>query len=355
MAGNLNVAYNWVISKCNDPNVGYSQTYREGQIVDGIEYYDCSSLMSAAVWEAGFYGGAPNPWFATFTEEAELNSVGFTSMTPNQEWKPGDILLSNRREHTEMVYQGRRTMGAHSSSYPLPDQVSINDWDSSPDQWDILLRYEGGGVTLDWIAEDRYLTQAEMENNATIVYYFYSGQFINVNTIAALLGNMQAESTLSPVLSERGGGGGYGLVQWTPQSSLIDHCNILGLSPYSDGDVQLQVILSEVRNRPGVEEWYSSGAFISPYYNSGATADMINVTGDAFLQNTMGWEPGKLAILFMVAYERPSYDPSVNHYQARMENARKWYEYITGLPPEPPDPGVPTNTKLPIWMYGRIL
>ena len=38
MAGNLNVAYNWVISKCNDNNVGYSQTYWEGQIVDGFEY-----------------------------------------------------------------------------------------------------------------------------------------------------------------------------------------------------------------------------------------------------------------------------------------------------------------------------
>ena len=31
MAGNINSAYAWAVSTCNDPNVGYSQAYRNQQ------------------------------------------------------------------------------------------------------------------------------------------------------------------------------------------------------------------------------------------------------------------------------------------------------------------------------------
>lgn len=58
-----------------------------------------------------------------------------------------------------------------------------------------------------WIDDDRYLSQSEMENNANIIIAYYRSLGINDSTIAALLGNMQAESTLSPGLNERGGGG----------------------------------------------------------------------------------------------------------------------------------------------------
>lgn len=180
-----------------------------------------------------------------------------------------------------------------------------------------------------WIDDDRYLNQTEMENNADIVINYYRSIGINDKTIAGILGNMQAESTLSPGLNERGGGGGYGLVQWTPKQDLINACSILGLSPYTSGDVQIQVIIHEVLNNPqSIAQWYTSQGFISHYYNSGATQDMIGVTGQDFLDNTMNWEPDKLAIMFMAGYERPSYDPSINHYQTRMQNALNWYEYM---------------------------
>lgn len=349
---NVNTAYTWVIAKCNSPVVGYSQAYRQGQWVNGIQYYDCSSLMSAAVYEAGFL--TDNPWYTTFTEEYWMAKAGWEKMSPDQPWLPGDILLSNRREHTEMVYQGRRTMGAHSSSYPLPDQVSINDWDSSPDQWDYLFRYQGGGVTLEWITGDRYLDQSEMENNATIMFYYYVSLGLATETIAGIAGNMQGESTFCPDLNERGGGGGFGLVQWTPKSSLIDHANILGLSPPEDGDVQLQVIVGEVRNTPGMEEWYTTQAFITPYLASGASTDMIGITGEQFLSNEMKWSPSKLAIMFMAGYERPSYDPSTNHYLQRMQYADDWYTFFTGLPPEPPPQPGGKSKGMPLWMMTRL-
>lgn len=133
------------------------------------------------------------------------------------------------------------------------------------------------------------------------------------------------------------GGQGYGLVQWTPQSVLINHCQTLGISPYTDGDVQLQCLIPEITGNPAsVNEWYSSSGFISNYYNSGATSDMIGVTGQEFINNSYNWEPDKLAVLFMAAYERPSYDPNINHYQSRQNYALDWYTYMGNIPPVPP-------------------
>lgn len=176
-----------------------------------------------------------------------------------------------------------------------------------------------------------------MENNANIVIDYYRSIGLNDKTIAGILGNMQAESSINPEREEVGGSG-YGLVQWTPVSVLQNHCNILGLSPYNSGDVQLRVLIQELENVSGVEEWYTTRAFVSSYYNSGATTDMIGITPAQFLNNTMNWQPDKLAIMFMVGYERPSYDPYTNHYNLRKQYALQWYEYMGGIP-------TPTPTK----------
>ena len=191
-----------------------------------------------------------------------------------------------------------------------------------------------------WVSEDRYLTQSEMENNATIIIDYLRRKNVNDNTIAALLGNIQRESTLSPVLTERGGGGGYGLIQWTPQSVLINNCSILGISPYTSGDVQLDVILAEIEGT--LSGWYSSSGFISNYYNSGATPDMIGLTGQQFLSNSMNWSIDKLTVAYMVCRERPSFDPSINTYELRQEYARNWFEFMGGVVPPTP---VPTGNK----------
>lgn len=189
-----------------------------------------------------------------------------------------------------------------------------------------------------WISKTGLLTTSEMKNNAKIFGDVFSGLGYNIDTIAALAGNAQAESTINPGLNEVGGGG-YGLYQWTPKSDLIGACNQLGINPYTDGSVQCQCLDGELftlRN-----QWYSSKAFISPYYRSGATSDMIGITPEQFKSNTMGWNPDKLAILFMAAYERPSYDPATNHAEKRASNANYWYEYYTGNAPTPtpPTPG----------------
>lgn len=186
-----------------------------------------------------------------------------------------------------------------------------------------------------WISRSGALTQSEMENNADIIINYYRSLGINDKTIAAILGNMQAESSINPERQEVGGQG-YGLVQWTPVTVLQNNCATLGLSPYNNGDVQLQVLRAEILNISGVGRWYTTQAFIQNYYNSGATSDMIGITGQQFLDNQMNWTPDKLAVMFMAGYERPSYDPNVNHYQTRMQNSLNWFTYMGGIIPPTP-------------------
>lgn len=149
---NINDSISWAITKCNDPNVGYSQTYRDQQTVNGITYYDCSSFVWYALIAGGFdcvtaYG---QTWpFVTGTMDAVLTALGFQPVSRTGELKPGDICV--KTSHTEMVYEGgtgkARTMGAHTSQYPLVDQVSINSYWTNGTSWDTIYRYGSGGDT----------------------------------------------------------------------------------------------------------------------------------------------------------------------------------------------------------------
>lgn len=186
-----------------------------------------------------------------------------------------------------------------------------------------------------WISENRYLTQAEKENNANIIIAYYRAKGLDDRTIAGILGNIDLESTFSPVLTEVGGGGGYGLVQWTPVSVLQSHCNILGLSPYTSGDVQIQVILDEITSTDNdLREWYTTSGFISNYYSFGATSDMIGITPNQFLYNEMNWNADKLAIMFMAGYERPRALQESIHWEQRKARALFWYGYMQDTPIE---------------------
>ena len=51
---NLNQSYQWCIDKCNDPNVGYWQDYRNQKTVNGVTYYDCSSFIWYSLQAGGF-------------------------------------------------------------------------------------------------------------------------------------------------------------------------------------------------------------------------------------------------------------------------------------------------------------
>nr|DAQ04541.1 MAG TPA: peptidoglycan hydrolase [Caudoviricetes sp.] len=142
MATKIERAWEIVRDICNDPNVGYSQTYRQGKTVNGITYYDCSSLISYALYKSGILKS--NPWFTTRNERVILIENGFTEYDADIAWRNGDILW--RSGHTEMVYNAANyiTMGAHTSNTSLKNQVSINTF-SGKGKWDFLYRYEKEG------------------------------------------------------------------------------------------------------------------------------------------------------------------------------------------------------------------
>lgn len=181
-----------------------------------------------------------------------------------------------------------------------------------------------------WVSENRSLTQAEMENNANIIISYYRSLNYADSTIASILGNMQWESSLSPVRTELQGSG-YGLVQWTPVSKLQNHCTTLGYSPYTSGDVQLKVLDKEL-GTASVNEWYTSSTNINNYISSGATSSMIGTTASEFKSNSKNFNIDELTILFMAGYERPSYSPSTNHITERKTYTRNWYQYMGGTP-----------------------
>lgn len=188
-----------------------------------------------------------------------------------------------------------------------------------------------------WIYSAGALDKPSRENNANIVIAFLRDKGYNDTTIASILGNMQAESSINPHREEVGGEG-YGLVQWTPKSVLINHCNSLAISPYTNGDIQLQCFNEEMGKPNGLNEWYTTEPFISPYYPSGATSKMINVTANEFIKNTKKFSLDEQTILFMVGYLRPNYSPTVNHIETRKKFAREWAQYMKITPPIPPDP-----------------
>lgn len=187
----------------------------------------------------------------------------------------------------------------------------------------------------------------EINNNANIIINYYRNIGWEDNAIAGLLGNIENESGFNPLRKEVGGSG-YGLVQWTPKSVLVNHASNLGLSNYNNGYTQLKVIQSELKPTNGNNEWYSSSAFVSKYYRSGATSDMVGYSGEEWYTNTMGFSADKMAVMFMACYERPSYNPKTNHYDRRMEDALKWLAYMGGeIPPDSGggDDDNPTDAK----------
>ena len=94
-----------------------------------------------------------------------------------------------------------------------------------------------------WIAPvDTILTEDQSLQNAQIVADLCMGWGWDKASICALCGNMRAESWINPNIWEFGYGHslqrGYGLVQWTPATKLMDWAAGEGLD-YTSGDTQM--------------------------------------------------------------------------------------------------------------------
>ena len=327
---NLNISYQWLVNACNAPNIGYSQAYRRGETVGGITYYDCSSIISEALTQGGFF--QKNPWFTTATMRATLIGLGFVLMPVNTAWMSGDILW--KTGHTEMCYtggtagQGGVTMGAHTNEVPLADQVSINSGATSPSYYEELYRYPGGATTLAWIAKNEYLSESEMQNNAYCFYSYMATHGWTLEPICGALACIQHESTINPGIWQSliaTPSNGFGLVQWTPSTNYTSWADSKGYE-HDDGNGQCEWIDSVTES---VGQWIPTTNYPETF--------------SEFKTSTK--DPAYLAMAWEYNFERPG----VTYYP--QEDAQKWYDYLKNMTPIPTQP----NKPIPSWDEGSIV
>lgn len=162
-----------------------------------------------------------------------------------------------------------------------------------------------------WISSNNYLTVSQMENNAELVWNFFKSYGWTRNAVAALLGNMQGESNINPGLWESRQEGnlncGFGLVQWTPATNVINWLEGNGYA-INSGFGQCARIIYELENHI---QYYATNAFNLSFYE--------------FAHSTQ--TPEYLAKAFIYNYERP-----YNYDQPQREvYARYWYNHLMKL------------------------
>lgn len=160
-----------------------------------------------------------------------------------------------------------------------------------------------------------------MTTNAKYIYSFFRNKGWTNNSICGMLGNMQGESGIIADLNEAGGGGGYGLVQWTPKSNLTTWANKNGLD-YRTVDTQCKRLQWELENG---QQFYSTSAYPMNFKK--------------FTQSTES--PTYLAKVFINNYERPA-NPNQPKRGVWAEN---WYSVLVGGP-TPPSPTASSLSQL---------
>lgn len=358
----LKEAYNYILTACNDPNTRYSKAHRNNQTIDGLTYFDCSSLINYALlaggWSTPDYAPDNNA-FTTVTMWDVLTGLGFVRLTVGDDftWKPGDI--GRQDGHTEMCYTGGQNgtaifMGARSDEYEADLQVSIDPY-SSPNYYECYR----------WLDSD-----IDGDTSKSSLY-----------VISAMLGNFWAESTVNPGiwqgLKEQDSWEvlrvGYGLGQWTNTQSqygtswrLRDFHDWMINNGYTVDDMsgQIKYIIQEA-------EWLGSSSdplgfkSFDEFCNSDST-DLDSLTASWFYS----WEnPGDDTLPKRQGYARTIFDYLSNHkddnvsvisgnrYLSESEvlnNSVAFYQlwdYGSGPGPAP----TPTRKKhkFPVWLMIR--
>lgn len=220
--------------------------------------------------------------------------------------KDGDIFFWNN--HTCMSYQGKyfgQNQGTDGNGGVF--NLMALPWHSPQ----IILR-PNFISNLYWVIPEtnRNLSQEEMNNNAKCLYgYLNKVHGWSLQACCGVLGNATLESTINPNMTEYGGGGGYGLVQWTPGSICKSYLNARGAKLEDYGNMECDLINTG-------NNWYPTKSY--------------SMSFDEFKRSTA--DPGYLAIAFLANFERP-----LNPNQpVRGTHAKNWFNYLKDWTPEIP-------------------
>lgn len=334
MSSKLQSAVEWAISIAENAAHGYSQENRWGPD------YDCSSLVISAFEQAGILvktGGA------TYTGNMVevFKNTGFSDVTNSitlasgAGLQYGDVLW--KTGHTELVCGNSQIVGASANENgeatggQTGDQngkeIRVRDYYNGP--WETVLRYNSGPTN--WIAKNAYLTRAQQENNALIIFRYFAARGWTRNAVAALLANMEVESTINPGIweslttdpdqyyADEGRYPGYGLVQWTPYTK---YTNWAGSDWQTNHDKQLERLIWEMDNG---EQYYPTTEYPETFKEFSTSTKSAYYLAGAFLRN----------------YERPK----TPNYEDRGQRAEKWYDFLGNSPiPKP----------VPVWLLFKL-
>ena len=182
----------------------------------------------------------------------------------------------------------------------------------------------------DVIAENRYLSAAEMAVNAEYIWNKLTAAGWSKNSVAAILGNMETESTINPAIWENltpEPSNGFGLVQWTPSTKYSIWADANGYL-YTDIDGQLARLQYELDN--GLQ-WITTESYPMTFAHFKVSTD----------------SPETLAQAFLLNYERPA----DQNQPARSTQARKWFTRFAGG-----SPVVKTQKGLSkLLLYGTVI
>lgn len=194
---------------------------------------------------------------------------------------------------------------------------------------------------MSFVPNNRYrggLSKSEQDGNVTYMLPLMRAYGWTDESIAAMLGNWQAECRINPnnpqysefpnprYIDGKANYGGFGLPQWTPWSNKIGayaaakgiYPDRTNTNPLSDIDLQLEYHNYEcINGLPGTggKTWYSNHGY--NYTWSGFTASHDN--------------PYDLAVAYYWQYERSAAMSPGN----RGDNALVWYNFIKGIEPRP--------------------
>lgn len=253
-----------------------------------------------------------------------------------------------------LVDSGKRCYGVpNQNCYYLEGSVDpttfwyINDTTVDNDMGHKFSTFKKGKPSyseLEWVITNtsltersRPLTDEEMKNNAKC---FYGTMNIlygwTLNACCGVLGNMQSESTISPCRWQNDTpygtpteSQGYGLVQWTPYTKVLDWLRDNGFLIQNFGEGECARMNYEVATNT---QWIATSAYPESFKE--------------FTQSK--GNPYDLAIEFLANYERPA-DPNQ---PIRGTQAEQWYQYLKDWKPVLPGSGaIEPEKKKSKWIY----
>lgn len=164
------------------------------------------------------------------------------------------------------------------------------------------------------INNTRPLTEEESKKNWLAFWQFFKAKGWTANAVSGILGNSYYESTVNPnrwegdiPFAQPVASRGYGLVQWTPWTNIIDWLKEKGYYPDVSkfGIGECERIQWEMENN---QQWIATATYPESFRDFSVSKK----------------DPYTLAIEFLANYERPA-DPNQPQ---RGTKAREIYDYI---------------------------